>query len=413
MKIAFIVNEFPSLSETFVLNQITGLLDKGHEVEIFARRRGNIKKVHNEIIHLDLIKRTTFFLSIPRKRFLRALKGFILIARYLPVYPVEILNSLNFFRFGKNAASLILLFRSIPFLNKGPYDVIHCHFGQNGNTAVILREIGVLSGKILTTFHGFDLTSHINKYGRGIYRHLFEKGDLFLPISERWKNRLIQLGCNESKIIVHRMGININNLGEIVRQDYKNGSTIILSVARLVEKKGIDYGIKAVARLTKRFRELQYFIIGDGIMRNELLQLIEKHQLQANVKLFGWMTQDEIFSVMRKTDIFLAPSVTSRTGSQEGIPVVLMEAMAHRLPVVATRHSGIPEIVINGQNGLLADERDIAGIADKIEYLITNPEISIRMGEEGRKLIEKSYDIERLNKKLIQIFSEGCNQSQN
>jgi colanic acid/amylovoran biosynthesis glycosyltransferase len=209
------------------------------------------------------------------------------------------------------------------------------------------------------------------------------------------------------------MGININNLGEITRQDRRNESTIILSVARLVEKKGIDYGIKAVAGLTKKFRELQYFIIGDGIMRNELLQMIEKHQLQTNVKLFGWMTQDEIFSVMRKADIFLAPSVTSRTGSQEGIPVVLMEAMAHRLPVVATRHSGIPEIVINGQNGLLADERDINGIADKLEYLITNPKVSISMGEEGRKLIEKSYDIERLNKKLIQIFSEGCHQSQN
>jgi colanic acid/amylovoran biosynthesis glycosyltransferase len=298
-------------------------------------------------------------------------------------------------------------------LNKGPYDVIHCHFGQNGSTAVLLRAIGALSGKIVTTFHGFDLTSHINRYGRETYRNLFEEGDLFLPISERWKNRLIQLGCNENKILVHRMGINIKNLGEIVRQDRKNGSTIILSVARLVEKKGIDYGIKAVAMLKDEFRELQYIIIGDGIMRNELQGLIEKHQMQKNVKLLGWMVQDEVFKIMRKTNVFLAPSVTSRTGSQEGIPVVLMEAMAHRLPVVATRHSGIPEIVIDGQNGFLADERDITGMADKIQYLIKNPEVSIRMGEEGRKLIESSYDIEKLNKKLIQIFSEGCNQSQN
>lgn len=366
-----------------------------------------MQKVHKDIIRFDLIKRTTYFLPIPRNRFLRALNGIFLIIRNLPFRPSDVLNSLNFFRFGKKAASLVLLFRSILFLDKGPYDVIHCHFGQNGSIAVVLRDVGVLTGKIVTIFHGFDLTSYIKKHGSGTYKQLFEKGDLFLPISEHWKNRLIELGCNKNKIQVHRMGINISNLNDSAKKGHKNESTIILSVGRLVEKKGINYGIEAVARLKDRFQGLQYLIIGDGIMKIDLMQLIQKHQLQKNVKLLGWMTQDEIFNIMRGADIFLAPSVTSSTGSQEGIPVVLMEAMAHRLPVVATRHSGIPEIVIDGQNGFLAEECDVVGLADKMECLIMNPELSNRMGAEGRKLIENSFDIDRLNEKLIRIFSEA------
>jgi len=413
MKIAYFLNEFPSLSETFILNQITGLLDMGHEVDIFSRRQGKMQKVHNEVIRFDLLKHTTYLPPVPRNRVLRAIEGSFLIMRNLHVRPGHILNSLNFFRFGKEAVSLVTLFQTIPFLNKGPYDVIHCHFGQNGNLAVRLREVGVISGKIVTAFHGFDLTSHVQKQGPGTYKHLFEVGDLFLPISERWKNRLIELGCKRNKIRVHRMGIDLSSLKKFERRNSKKESVIILSVARLVEKKGINYGIEAVARLKNRLKELLYIIIGDGIMKDDLVQLIEKNHLQNNVKLLGWRTRNEIFNIMNNTDIFLAPSVTSRTGSQEGIPVVLMEAMAHRLPVVASRHSGIPEIVIDGQNGFLVDERDVAGLADKIECLIANPEACHRMGEEGRRLVEKHYDIAKLNQKLAQIFIKIIDHSLN
>jgi colanic acid/amylovoran biosynthesis glycosyltransferase len=409
MKIAFIVNEFPSLSETFVLNQITGLLDKGQEIEIFARRRGNMQKVHNEIYRFDLIKRTTYFLPIPRNRFLRAFEGIFLIARYLPRCPGSVLNSLNFFRFGKLAASLILFFQSIPFLNKGPYDVIQCHFGQNGNLAVILRNIGALSGKIVTTFHGFDLTSYIKKFGPKSYEYLFEKGDLFLPISARWKNRLIALGCTKNKILVHRMGIDI---GKISSKKHKNKDDIlirILSVARLVEKKGIYFGVEAVAKIIKKNTNIEYLIVGDGPLKNDLIDQINRLNLNGNIKLLGSMEHEKIIELMHSSDIFLAPSVTSNSGDQEGIPVVLMEAMAAELPVISTYHSGIPELVSNGINGFLVKEYDVYALTEKIERLISYPQIAKHFGLEGKKKVIKDYDINKLNRRLLDLYIELIN----
>ena len=107
------------------------------------------------------------------------------------------------------------------------YDIIHCHFGFHGNRAMLLREIGALNGKLVTTFHAADLTVMLNESGRDLYDHLFAKGDLFLPISHRWRERLIELGCEESKIQVHRMGIDckrftFRDTGAVARPNFQN-----------------------------------------------------------------------------------------------------------------------------------------------------------------------------------------------
>jgi colanic acid/amylovoran biosynthesis glycosyltransferase len=107
---------------------------------------------------------------------------------------------------------------------------------------------------------------------------------------------------------------------------------------------------------------------------------------------------------MKNSDIFLAPSVTSESGDQEGIPVVLMEAMASQMPVISSYHSGIPELVISGENGLLVKERDTYELAKKIEFLLDNPNIARRYGSKGKRFVEKNHNIKILNEKLIQIY---------
>ena len=146
MRIAFFVDAFPALSETFILNQITGLIDRGHDVGIYASRRSDASKVHPDVVKYHLLERTHYRPSMPRNRILRVLKGTGLVLAHVLRNPVLVLRSLNVFKYGKRAASLELLYTMVPLLRAGPYEIIHCHFGPYGARAALLREIGALTG---------------------------------------------------------------------------------------------------------------------------------------------------------------------------------------------------------------------------------------------------------------------------
>jgi len=404
MRIAFLVGTFPNLSETFILNQITGLLDRGHEVDIYATKKGETSEIHPEVKSYDLFKRT-YYLSdfeIPRNKFIRIIKAFILSLKGLGKNTKVILRALNFFKYGKRAFSLELLYKIFVFLGKGPYDIIHCHFGPIGERGVLLKELGVFEGKIITAFHGSDMSFYVRKHGSDVYNFLFDKGDLLLPISERWRGKLIKMGCDQRKIVVHRMGINTSKFRFSPRSNNKNIK--LLTVGRFVEKKGIEYGIKAVARELKKHPNIVYKIAGDGPLRSQLEHLIEELEVENNIKLLGWQTQLDIARLILESNIMIAPSVTSAEGDQEGIPVILMEALATGLPVITTKHSGISELVQDGKSGFLVPERDVDSLVEKIKYLIEHPEIWPGLGRAGRKYVEEHYDINKLNDRLEKIY---------
>ena len=180
----------------------------------------------------------------------------------------------------------------------------------------------------------------------------------------------------------------------------------IVSIARLVEKKGIEYGIRAVAKLLKSKSNITYTVVGDGPLREDLENLINELNLGEHVKLVGWKHQEEVVDILKDSDMMLAPSITSKNGDREGIPVVLMEAMAMGLIIISTLHSGIPELVKDGITGFLAPEKDVDSLAQKIEYLIEHPEVCIDMGKAGRKQVEENYNIDKLNYQLVEIYKK-------
>jgi colanic acid/amylovoran biosynthesis glycosyltransferase len=407
MKIAFIVNQFPALSETFILNQITGLLDRGHEVDIYAHSPRNDPGVHADVEEYDLLKRTyymTGITSMPRNKLYRFVKGIGRIAIDLPKKPVAVLNSLNLLKFSKSAASLQLLFQIAPFLNKGPYDIVQCHFGPSGILAITLKAVGAIHGQIVTTFHGTDISSYIQKKGEHIYDDLFKTGDLFLCVSDRIKETLIKLGCDERKIIVHRCGVSTSKIVDHLHRSKTGDKIRLITIARLVEKKGVKYGIQSVARVLKKYPNIEYKIAGDGHLRNSLQVLIEDLKVSENVKLLGWQMQEQITRLLQEADILLAPSVTSEDSDSEGIPVAIMEALAGGIPVLGSFHSGIPEAVQNGVSGLLVPEGDVDALSEKLEYLIQHSELRAEMGRKGRKYVEEHYDIDKQNDRLVEIY---------
>ncbi|HYX13854.1 MAG TPA: glycosyltransferase [Nostoc sp.] len=404
MKIAFIVEPFPTVSETFILNQITGLIELGHEVDIYACHVGDISKIHPDVEKYQLLEHTYYYSKGPDNYIVRMAKALIWLTANFSKHSVPLIESLNFLKYGSRAISLELFYATIILLkHKQNYDIIHCHFGPFGLKAALWRQIGAIQGKIITVFHGYDMTNYLSQNGEQAYDLLFNLGDLFLPISEHWKQRLIEIGCT-GKIAVHHMGIDCQKFAFAVRKPRSDGQVNVVTVARLVEKKGIEYGIRAVAKLIASNFNIQYTIVGDGYLRKKLQRLIKQLGIADTVKLVGSQQQQEIIAILNNSHIFLAPSVTSNGGDQEGIPVALMETMAMGLPVVTTQHSGIPELVQDDISGFLVPERDVDALTEKLSYLVKHPEVWSKMGAAGRSFVEKHYNINILNNQLVEIY---------
>jgi colanic acid/amylovoran biosynthesis glycosyltransferase len=409
MRIAFFVDQFPSLSETFILNQITGLIDRGHEVDIYCDRPGDRTKMHPEVTKYQLLART-YSTVIPRNPLWRWLKGFGLLLSNFWRSPQTIFQTLNFWQFnpslyGEPAEFLKPLYLALPCLNQPSYDIIHCHYGRNGLKAALLKDLGVIQGKITVVFHGNDISRYLQIHGEDIYDYLFSCADLLMPISQHWQNKLISLGCDPSKIMVHHMGIDCHKFVPTPKPQEQT-KKLIISVARLVEKKGLADGIAAVAQLGKTANQLVYYIIGDGVLRSQLTQQIEQLGVTEQIKLLGWLEQSELRQLISQADILLAPSVTSKNGDCEGIPVSLMEAMAQSIPVVSTCHSGIAELVEDEVAGYLVPERDVQALGSKLDQLLASAELRQKMGIAGRERVIKDYNIEQLCDRLVVIYRE-------
>ncbi len=403
MKIAFLVSEFPSVSQTFVLNQIVGLMDLGHDVHIFADKSGNTTTTHGNYEKYDLSKHTHYY-QLPKNWLVRIVRAIAFIVQYAPRHYDVIFRSLNVFRHGKQAWSLRLLFRSIPLLERErPFDIIHCQFGPLGRRVVSLVPIRTRNHRIVTSIRGADVTAVLKKHP-GIYHDLFREGHLFLPVCEFLKERLIREGCAEEKIVVHYSGIDCSKFEYLQRRREPGELTKVLTVARLMEKKGVAFAIEAVAALLEKGEQIEYRVVGDGPLRGSLQQMIERMGIDRQVKLLGWKTHEDVKRLLEESHVMVAPSLTSEGGDQEGIPNAIKEAMATGLPVISTFHSGIPELVTDGVSGFLVQERDAASISALLEYLIKHPRICSEMGLAGRRQVEQKFDTHRLNKELEELY---------
>lgn len=405
MRIAFLVDQFPALSETFILDDIVGLIDRGHEVDIYANKIGNTDKMHPEVESYRLLART-FYAQMPANRFVRVFKALGLIATKGWQAPGTFLKSLNLFKYGQKAKTLQLLYAVSRFVGQQPYDIIHCQLGYLGYDGILFREVASLKGKLITTFRGSDFMIYMKMFGQHYFDRLFNECDLIMTVCEKMKQQKIELGCDANKIVVYRDGIDLNRFVFKPRQLGTDKRVRLLTIARLEENKGIQYSIPAVAQLSNSHPNIEYRIIGDGSMMAELQQQIEELNASNTIKLLGWKKRTEVVEELDLSHILLAPSVLGKNGTQEGIPSVLKEAMAMGLPVISTHLSGIPELIQDGVSGFLVPQRDVDALVDRAGYLIEHPEVWPKMGHAGRAFVEENYDVHKLNDRLVEIYQE-------
>ncbi len=405
MRIAFVVGEFPNLSVTFIISQITSLIDRGNQVDIYANRPGGTGKVHRSVTTYGLLDRTTYAPTQPRRRLARVGRA----ARLLLDHPFANLTGrlgvlTSFYKYGNRASWLTLLHRVTTFLPERRYDIIHCHFAPNALVAALARDAGILQGKLLTTFHGYDVNTYARKHGKGIYRRLFQRGDMYTANSMFTTRRAVALGCPADKIVKLPTGVDTRLFSFTERSPDPEGTIRILTVGRLVEVKGIEYGIRAVARVLPDHPNVRYQIVGQGPLLTELKELATKLGVADQVEFLGGQTHDEVRRLYAGAHLFMLPGVVARDGAQEAQGLVLIEAQATGLPVLATRVGGVPESVLDGESGYLVDQGDVDALSAKLGYLIEHPALWPEMGRAGRRFAVEHFDIERLNDRLMDIY---------
>ena len=409
MRVLLVVADFPALSETFVLDQITGLMDRGFAVDILAARGRDEATIHSEIVSYRLLDRVYYVAWTKRKS--AGLVGWIGplldLARQGRLQLLKEIVAAGLRRRLKRplvVGALQLLAYAEAVEDLPPPDVVLCHFGPNGDLMVRVRKALGARWPVATFFHGYDISNLLAKMGPRIYDRLLRDGDLFLPASGFFRMRLAELGAAADRTSVQRMGVRPESewRGEQAASGGRKREFVFISVGRLVEKKGHEYTVRALARCRQRAPDIdmKLRIVGGGPLMDKLQDMIADLGLEGNVQLSGSLPREDIKGRLLSADAFVLPSVTAENGDMEGFPVAILEAMAAGLPVLTTRHGGIPEIVDDGVTGLLAAERDVDGLADAMYRIARDRSLADRLGRAAREKVERDLDLDRWNDKL-------------
>ncbi|MGD1908069.1 MAG: glycosyltransferase [Leptolyngbyaceae cyanobacterium] len=300
--------------------------------------------------------------------------------------------------------------------------LIHAHFGLDGVLALPLAKR--LKLPLIVTFHGYYATTqpdaasnihsplhwfdYINKRGQ-FFRYLyfrkqatlFKQSNCIIAVSQHIKHALVQKGCPPEKIQVHYIGVDVEQFKpdkNSQRQSY------VLFVGRLVEKKGCEYLIQAMAQVQKACPEAELVVIGDGPLQASLET--SAAQTLTRYRFEGRQPPHVVKDWMGRSCTLVAPSITTLQGETEGLPIVILEAMAMGLPVVSSIHAGIPEAIIDGETGFLRPERDVEGIAIAVQQLLQDAAVWQRFSKAGRQRVEETFNLQANTRKLEQLYDK-------
>jgi glycosyltransferase involved in cell wall biosynthesis len=424
VKLAYVLGTFPALTETFILGEIEALRAVGHEPALFALRRprGQVDRTQGA----DLVARTRYGESWPRGELWRANRAALRRApgRYLrtlaavvagtALNPVYCLKSLGIFPV---AVAFAEQMRELGI------EHVHAHWANYPATAayVVARLLDI----------PYSFTAHV--YDATLIRSLLRekvRRAAFVVTCNEWIRRRIASLVPESgaKVMINYHGATLdrfvpNGHGAPRRRPQ------IVSCGSLYPRKGFQVLLEACRALRDRGVEFDCTIIGEGPLRPRLERFIARHALGDLVRLAGGLPQGEVIDHYRRADLFVLPCVTDYLGWDEiasdpilllavgpaipfrpltdGIPNVLVEAMAMKLPVVSTYVAGVPELVQDGHNGLLVPEKDAAALTDAIQRLLADAGLRRRLGERGRETVLRRFDRSKNIRELVNVFSQG------
>ena len=409
-KVAYIMSRFPKLTETFVLYEILAMEQLGLQVEVFPLQREDERVLHAEAEQL-----------VNRARFTPLLFSWSLLAAhiyYLRRRPAAYfaslwtllwanLGSLRFF-----AAALAFFPKSVLIARQaaaGGVAHVHAHFASHPAAAafIVHRLTGI---PFSFTAHGSDLHCDTHMLSDKAAAAAF-----VVPISE-YNRRIIAAECGpqqDHKLHVIHCGVDMRVFQSQRETSFARGSGpfTIVCTGTLHEVKGQRYLIEACALLAQWGVDFDCHLIGDGPDRDPLTALAGRHVPRDRIHLHGKLVRQEVREILHRADVVAAPSVPTRDGRREGIPVVLMEALACGIPAVASRLSGIPELIENEVTGLLVPPRDSRQLAQALARLRADRALRRRLAEQGQAKVQREFDLlvntGELADRILQIHQTG------
>ena len=403
--VTYILWEFPTISETFISNEIRALVQKHHlAVRIFSNKKPGLEKIHEEAKifiqstdYLPSLFSWSNFSAMVYFLFLHPIKFFQTIFIIASMIPFNNPKIIPYFM----AQSACCFLKACYIGRKMDVDrSVHLHSHYAESAAFITMLVSFLTDVPYSfTMHAHDIFINKNK---GLIIHLIKNSDFAITISEFNKKYLTKLDSTvRDKIHVIHCGIDLNKFKP--RRNVGRDRFQLLSVARLVKTKGV-YKVIHVLASAKAKRDFIYKIIGSGPEADALGLQIKKNNLSEYVLLMGAQTSEIVQNELNASDVFVLHCLVGEDGNMDGIPVALMEAMAMKLPVISTTLSGIPELIKNGA-GFLSDPDNDEALLDNLEKIMSlSKNQRQEMGEIGRGIIEKEFNLATETKKLKDLF---------
>jgi colanic acid/amylovoran biosynthesis glycosyltransferase len=401
MKIGYICGRFPTLTETFVYNEVLKLRERHLDIEVFSIHRPTSDSLSSETCALA---QDTFYV-LP----LRVIRFAIAHLYLFLVRPFRYLYVILTFVIAKNISDIRKMRRTFLHFLEAVYiadgsrkkGISHHHAHFATGPASVAMFVSILNGTTFSfTVHAMDLFRD-----KLLLKEKARLASFIISISQYNKHTFLREcpDADPEKIRIVRCGVDLRKFQP--RRLRRGEEICLLSVGRLVEKKGFAYLIHACRVLKERGHKFNCVAVGDDPDRTLLEQLIKELDLEEDVRLVGGIPHSSVRDYYEKADIFVLPCVIAQDNDQDGIPVVLIEAMAMGLPCVSTRISGIPELIEHRVSGLLVESRNVTELANAIEELIKNEDLRKELGSNGRIKVIQEFSIEDSSEQLAKIFS--------
>ena len=390
-RIAYVLKVYPRTSQTFVLSEILAHERAGLEMDIFSLRRTDDSRFHAALAR---VQSPVFQVARAGSNANMALKKLREHAPHLPRLWDVVQNS-------QAAAEDILqaadLSRAI--VDRGIVHM-HAHFGT------VATVVARLASKI--TGVGYSFTAH----AKDIFHQVVEEDVLRKKLADAAGVITVsQFNVNylKDKYAEAAAGVKLIynglDLDEFRFDPDGDRPPLVLGVGRLVEKKGFSYLLDASALMRSRGVPFRCEIVGGGELESGLQEQIRKLDLSEHVKLCGPMSQSDVKQKIRQARLLAAPCVHAENDDRDGLPTILLEAMALGTPCISTPVTGIPEVLRSGETGLMVAERDAVSLADACERLLTDQHLCSEFARNGRRLIEDQFDIDKNTKEIRTFFS--------
>jgi glycosyltransferase involved in cell wall biosynthesis len=397
MRLGYLYSRYPVISQTFCDAEMLALEQRRIELVI-----GSVYPPLTSLRHEYIARFSAPIHYAPPQEILRILERNAKTTRKWPRDLVKQHQS----RYGPMAKAELRARNALyfaEFFGQNGVDHVHVHFANRAaHTAVFLKEISGIPFSV--TAHGQDFMKDLGS--DDLLREICAAAD-FVAAETDYSRDLLRQRCPDSATKIQRVYNGID-LERFPAPPSSNSNRIphIVSVGRLVPFKGFENLIEACAELARRQIDFVCDIIGDGPLRETLRTKIEQLGLSSRVNLLGSLSQDAVLEKLQGADIFALASTTDARGATDVFPTVILEAMASARPVVSTRLAGIPELVVDGETGILAPPGDSAALTHALEQLLCDAELRLRFGHAGRARIEQYFRIEQTVAPLIKLFED-------